>query len=311
MCAIFGVLDYRGTLEPAQRLRMVRLLGTAAEVRGTDATGIAFFQRDRLCIQKAPKPAHKMKYRIPAEVRYIMGHTRMTTQGNAGENQNNHPFPGKAGNQNFALAHNGILTNDWELHFSENLPKSNIKTDSFVAVQLIEKQKEVSFQSLKTMAEKVHGSFTFTILDQGNNLYFVKGENPLTVYHYPKLGFYLYASTVEILDYALLYLGMDEVVPEIIQPQIGDIFRINHQGKIEKTSFQLLNDSYSFSPWFTFDALPRKHRSTHNHITQQEYIEAMKTVAVFRGFESDFIDGLIADGYTVDDIEDMIYCRKW
>ena len=38
-----------------------------------------------------------MKYRIPGEVRYIMGHTRMTTQGNANENQNNHPFPGKAG----------------------------------------------------------------------------------------------------------------------------------------------------------------------------------------------------------------------
>lgn len=310
MCAIFGVLDYRSTLEPAQRLRMVRTLGIAAEVRGTDATGIAYFQREKLCIQKAPKPAHKMKYHIPADVRYIMGHTRMTTQGKASENQNNHPFAGNAGNQKFALAHNGVLTNDWELHFSENLPKSNIKTDSFVAVQLIEKQKEVSFQSLKTMAEKVQGSFTFTILDQDNNLYFVKGENPLTIYHYPKLGFYLYASTVEILDYALLYSGMDEVVPEIIQPQSGDILRIDSLGKIEKSSFQLLDDFYSFSPWFTFDALPKRRRSTHNHVTQQEYIQAVKTVAVFHGFEPDFIDGLIADGYTLNEIEDMIYCRR-
>ena len=160
------------------------------------------------------------------------------------------------------------------------------------------------------MAEKVQGSFTFTILEQGNNLYFVKGENPLTIYHYPKLGFYLYASTVEILDYALLYLGMDEVVPEIIQPQIGDILRIDNQGKIEKSSFELVEYySSSYSPWFTFSR-PRKRKSSHNHITQQEYIEAMKTIAVFHGFESDFIDGLIADGYTVDDIEDMIYCRR-
>lgn len=310
MCAIFGVLDYRGALEPAQRLRMVRMLGIAAEVRGTDATGIAYFQRDKLCIQKAPKPAHKMKYRIPGEVRYIMGHTRMTTQGNANENQNNHPFPGNAGSQKFALAHNGVLTNDQELHFSENLPKSNIKTDSFVAVQLIEKQKEVSFQSLKIMAEKIQGSFTFTVLDQDNNLYFVKGENPLTIYHYPKLGFYLYASTVEILDYALLYLGMDEVVPEIIRPECGDILRIDSQGKVEKSSFQLLNDPYGFSPWFTFDPLPRKHKGTHSHVTQQEYIQAIKTVAVFHGFEADFIDGLLTDGYTIDDIEDMIYCRR-
>ena len=61
MCAIFGVLDYKGNLTGVQRLRMVKALGTAAEVRGTDATGIAFFQRNQLCIQKAAKPAHKMK----------------------------------------------------------------------------------------------------------------------------------------------------------------------------------------------------------------------------------------------------------
>lgn len=62
MCAIFGVLDYKGMLTATQRLRMVKSLGTAAEIRGTDATGIAYFQRDKLCIQKAPKPAHKMRY---------------------------------------------------------------------------------------------------------------------------------------------------------------------------------------------------------------------------------------------------------
>jgi len=191
MCAIFGVLDYQGKLEASQRARMVRILGNAAEMRGTDAAGIAFFQRDRLCIQKAPKPAHKMKYHIPADVRYIMGHTRMTTQGNAHYNPNNHPFPGKAGEQKFALAHNGVLVNDWELKMSNQLPKTRVETDSFVAVQLIEKQKEVSPDSLRRMAEMLEGHFTFTVLDQNNNLYFIKGNNPLTIYHYSKLGFYL------------------------------------------------------------------------------------------------------------------------
>ena len=137
---------YKGTFTAARRLQMVKALGTAAEIRGTDATGIAYFQRDKLCIQKAPKPAHKMRCRIPAEVQYIMGHTRMTTQGNADQNQNNHPFPGKAGIQKFALAHNGVLTNDQELRFSEKLPKTDVETDSFVAVQLIEKQEEVSLE---------------------------------------------------------------------------------------------------------------------------------------------------------------------
>ena len=36
------LLDDKGGLTAAQRQRLVKALGTAAEVRGTDATGIAF-----------------------------------------------------------------------------------------------------------------------------------------------------------------------------------------------------------------------------------------------------------------------------
>ena len=310
MCAIFGILDYKGTLTAAQKLQMVKALGNAAEIRGTDATGIAYFQRNKLCIQKAPKPAHKMRYRIPAEVQYIMGHTRMTTQGKASKNQNNHPFPGIAGSQKFALAHNGVLTNDEELRFTENLPQTSVETDSFVAVQLIEKQKEVTFQSLRKMAEQVLGSFTFTILDQDNNLYFVKGENPLMIYHYPKLGLYLYASTAEILDIALWSLTMEKSVYEIIQPEIGHILRIDNHGEQEVSYFELIEQYSYFSPWTAFDLPVQKHISR-NHVTQQEYIQAMKTVAVFLGFEVEFIDSLISDGYTIGDIEDIIYNYRY
>ena len=311
MCAIFGVLDYKGKLTAAQRLHMVKSLSVAAEIRGTDATGIAYFQRDKLCIQKAPKPARKMKYRIPAEVQYIMGHTRMTTQGNPKQNQNNHPFAGQAGNQKFALAHNGVLTNDWELRFAENLPETEVETDSFVAVQLIEKEKKVTFLSIQKMAEKVQGSFTFTILDQKNNLYFVKGENPLMIYHYPDIGLYLYASTTEIWDNALFSLDVENVNHEVIQLKIGDILRIDNQGKQEVASFELIEHYSWFSPWTTFDLPIRKRKSTRSHATQQEYIQAVKTVAIFHGFEAEFIDGLISDGYTLDDIEDMIYNHRY
>ena len=118
MCAIFGLLDYMGKLTSSQRRQIIRELGKAAEVRGTDATGIAFFHEGKLHIQKAPRPARRMKYRIPEEVRYIMGHTRMTTQGSARRNQNNHPFAGRAGDSRFALAHNGVIFNDLELRRS-------------------------------------------------------------------------------------------------------------------------------------------------------------------------------------------------
>lgn len=40
-------------------------------------------------------------------------------------------------------------------------------------------------------------------------------------------------------------------------------------------------------------------------------MQAIKTVAVFHGFEADFIERLIADGYTTDDLEDLIYNYRW
>ena len=307
MCAIFGVLDYKGKLGAVQRLRMVKALGTAAEIRGTDATGIAFFQRDKLCIQKSPKPAHKMKYRIPADAHYIMGHTRFATQGNAKQNQNNHPFPGKAGKQAFSLAHNGVLTNDWELQFSENLPKTNIKTDSFVAVQLIEKQEELSFESIQTMAEKVRGSFTFTILEQ-DGLYFVKGENPLTIYHYTELGVYLYASTEQILENTLFSLKMEKAEYEAIDLEAGDILKIDNHGQQMLDSFQI--DS-PLIYWPPYDLFTPKQKRSKSHVTQQEYIQAMKSVAVSHGLEAEDIDTLVADGYTLDDIENIIYYEHY
>ena len=58
------------------------------------------------------------------------------------------------------------------------------------------------------MAELVEGSFVFTVLDDKNNIYFVKGDNPLALYHYETCGLYVYASTEAILDRALMRLGI-------------------------------------------------------------------------------------------------------
>lgn len=303
MCAIFGVLDYTGNLEGVQRLRLVKALSTAAEIRGTDATGISFFQRNRLCIQKAAKPAHKMKYRIPSEARYILGHTRMTTQGSASRNQNNHPFPGKAGGTVFALAHNGMLHNDRELRFENDLPKTDIETDSYIAVQLLEQQKELTFDSLREMAEAVEGSFVFTVLDQDNNLYFVKGDNPLTIYHYPKLGLYLYASTEDILLTALSGLWMEKLKPEIIQPETGEILWIDRHGKQSSSQFTMVD---SWSAWM----LPawEAARAFGRRLPASEYIQDLKSVAGCYGYTPEEIDDLLADGCTPGEIEDYLYC---
>ena len=81
MCCLFGIYDYRDNLTASQKRRLISALAMASEARGTDATGIAYNSSGRLAIYKRPWPAHLMRFRLPEDTRCIMGHTRMTTQG--------------------------------------------------------------------------------------------------------------------------------------------------------------------------------------------------------------------------------------
>ena len=141
MCAIFGLIDYNHTLNAKQREKLLRVLSEECEERGTDATGYAFNHNDKLIIYKRPYAAHKVHLRLHDDSNVVMGHTRMATQGNKLDNRNNHPFSGKVGNTNFALAHNGVLHNDVRLRKQMSLPNTPVKTDSYIAVQLLEQQK--------------------------------------------------------------------------------------------------------------------------------------------------------------------------
>ena len=60
-------------------------------------------------------------------------------------------------------------------------------------MQLIEKKKTLGADSLKFMAEQLEGSFTITVMDEDNNIHFVKGDNPICIYHFEDLGIYIYA----------------------------------------------------------------------------------------------------------------------
>ena len=112
MCSLFGLIDFKECLSTHTKNKILNTLARECQVRGTDATGIAYNFNDRMRIYKRPLPARKMKIHIPHGVNVVMGHTRMTTQGNAQFNQNNHPFLGHVDGNSFALAHNGVLWNE-------------------------------------------------------------------------------------------------------------------------------------------------------------------------------------------------------
>lgn len=304
MCCLFGLIDYRGTLTAKQKTCLIRKLSIAAEVRGTDATGIAYNTERGLQIYKRPLPAHRMRLNIPGSARVIMGHTRMATQGKAKKNENNHPFRGSVEGRQFALAHNGVLYNDYQLRRTIHLPTTKIETDSYVAVQLIEHKNTLDPSSLKYMAEQVEGSFTFTVLTDRDGLYFVKGDSPLCLVLFPDAGVYVYASTEEILNAALLsferLLGRSQKMPT----DCGEIIKIDRKGHLSRSTFDAAALYCNHWGRYSFPFL------SHHPQAEHESVRVLKSIAATFGYTDEMIDRLFDRGFTTDEIEEWLYCGE-
>ncbi|SFY08362.1 class II glutamine amidotransferase [Ruminococcus sp. XPD3002] len=295
MCSLFGWLDYQGIVPYKIKRKLTQALANAAEERGTDAAGISYVHGKDVVIFKRPKPAHKLHFSIPERTVAVMGHTRMTTQGDEKHNYNNHPFPGLAGGTAFAFAHNGVLWNDKELRKEKQLPYTHIETDSYVAVQLLQQSDKLDFESLKDMAEVVEGNFTFSVLDQNNSLYIIKGSNPMCLLHFPALGLYVYASTESIMKNALKRVGLHKFAYERVQTDEGDILRIDKNGVIERSEFEPRLFRSRYGGWHDWEA---EHYSVHE--------ELLLAYCGCYGVDSSDVELLLEYGYTCDEIEEML-----
>ena len=196
--------------------------------------------------------------------------------------------------ETFALAHNGVLYNDAELKAKYHLPKTPIETDSYVAVQLLEQEKQLHAESIKRTAELVKGSFVFTILRNDNTLFLVKGNNPLTLYHFPALELYVYASTKSILDNALQQVNLSDKCCEIDVSE-GEILEIASSGKLSRTTFAM-QDSV-FSP-YNWDNL--------NWYETEEQEECLLECCRMFGVSEEDVYLLLDYGFSADEIEEML-----
>lgn len=312
MCCLFGIIDYGGSFSGRQKDKILSILAIECEARGVDATGIAYNSKGHLAVYKRPQPAHKLRFHIPGDAVAVMGHTRLTTQGSETKNFNNHPFFGTAGTLRFALAHNGVLYNDKTLRRVLKLPKTNIETDSYIAVQLLERQKALDFSTLKSMAEQVEGSFTFTVLDQEDNLYFVKGDSPLCIYHFPKAGVYLYASTEAILQKAWKKTRLSLGVRTELTPDCGEILKIDRRGELTQSTFEFkFGYDYGYR-WFSRLYAPPVQGAGIRYQSEFErmYLQDLKTAAASFGYSPEYIDNILRQGFTLDEVEQWLYCGE-
>jgi len=194
-----------------------------------------------------------------------------------------------------------VLYNDRELQKEKQLPKTQIETDSYVAVQLIEREGELNFESLRSMAEEVRGSFTFTILDERNNLYFVKGSSPLYLIYFPDFGLYVYTSTAGIMHKALKVVSLNHLNYEVIAVEDGEILRITPSGSFKRDTFTPV-PAYSFGRY-----------SGSIFGWEDEYPERTDDYAIllemcgYFGVTPEEVRRLIDLGFSYDEIEMMLW----
>ena len=319
MCCLYGILDYKQKLTTLQKNHILKELSVACEKRGTDATGIAYNRNGKLEINKAAVAARKFRQTIPSGVNVVMGHTRLTTQGNAKLNYNNHPFEGKCKNRTFALAHNGIIYNESKLRREHKLPFTKIETDSYVAVQMIEKTGTFNLQVIEKMASEVEGSFCFTLLDNKDNLYLIKGNNPLTIYHCKRYGFYIYASTEEILKAGLRKAGFLFKKYEKVDIEMGEVLILTAEGEVLRNTFNTSKIdcyqdfwfgscrpySYSLDGSSGFMGYGSAYGYCHGN-----YLECLIEYGENMGVSEDEILFLYENGFEEEEIESLLYAPE-
>ena len=159
-----------------------------------------------------------------------------------------------------------------------------------------------SFQpdALAQMAEQLEGTFTLTLLDRRDNLYFVRGNNPLSLVEFPRLGLFVYASTDAILHKTLSRLDfLQAQMYSRIYLEEGDILRLDADGRISTRRFdpsKLWNPLYDV--WTGQGvAASASHANPLNDLVD---------TACNLGFEAEDVEILLSCGYSCEEIEIML-----
>ena len=299
MCAVFGFLDYKGKVSNAVLKKLIHYLSVAAEVRGTDATGIAYVRDGSMVTYKKPKPAHKVKLFFPRDTRAVIGHTgsrpRAARSGTAtiirsrdAAAKNRSPLPTTA-----CCTTTGSFAGNSISHRHRSKPTATSPCS-------LEQEQNLDAENIKRMAELVEGSFVFTILRNDNTLFLVKGNNPLTLYHFPALGLYVYASTKSILDNALQKVHIAEKACEVETAE-GEILEITPNGKINRSTFTMQDYIHTMFNPYNWNQLDYA-----KWWMEDEREELLLEYCGTFGVSEEEVELLLEVGYDPDEIEELL-----
>lgn len=266
MCGVFGFVDY-GEGDDSELIEaLFPLFARACEIRGADASGLSYISEGKLISKKEPMAITKAGFTF-SKTKILMAHCRLSTEGNHTDNKNNHPFRGRTGNgQQYDLMHNGILGALKSIRKTLSLPQTEIETDSYCGVQVLNTCRRLDLEALRFMCETLKGSYAFTILSENSGLYLCRGDVPIYVVHFKSLKLYVYASTRDLFEQAVTGSPLEELYqfsnPEIeispvhiIHTRKGDIWRITEKGELSRGAFSFQEQSAIKRNWYIHNVI--------------------------------------------------------
>ncbi len=217
MCGIFGLaLDGHARLSNKEVTKLINQLFVLSESRGKEASGLAL-RDDAIEIYKQAISASEMiqskpykalinRHFNPAKTRTeghpvaFIGHSRLVTNGNQSDNQNNQPvsYEGLVG------IHNGIISNVDELWASHPELKRGSKLDSEVILALTNKYYQASqslFTALAQVYREIEGAASIaTLFNDEDALLLASNTGSLYYALSPEKHLLLFASERYILE---------------------------------------------------------------------------------------------------------------
>ncbi len=182
MCGILGLIKNTDVSKEDLNIEdIIKTLFQLSESRGSDASGIAYSIKKSTTIIKAPEKAavltksiqwNKLFREISSNSNstsfFVIGHSRLATNGDSREDQNNQPIQGK----NSIVIHNGIVVNEDQIFKKyPTLHKKN-KTDSELFILLYELFKQKGYSSISSVQKifsEIYGESNIALADTIEN----------------------------------------------------------------------------------------------------------------------------------------------
>jgi len=240
MCGIFGIIR-SGTDKPNQLLvqEILNELYVLSESRGKEASGFALRLPDSIKVYKSAKPASSLikldEYRnILSDLsnngnkRFaFIGHSRLVTNGNQLENNNNQPVV----KDNIVGVHNGIVCNVEDLWEKNTDLERNYEVDTEIILSLLTKYLRENGQYSKALSKvfnTIEGAASIALLPEFSSDVLL-ATNTGSLHYTEGVGkeFIIFASERYIVKKLIDKLNLQDEFPCVCQLRPGEAAIIN------------------------------------------------------------------------------------